>query len=431
LPPTINQTQATKTFRYLKRGVFPPEQIMRFTVGRSKEFRTINNALDKVSLGTSDHFFLQADYGLGKSHMLRAIESLAKKSNFAVTHVVMDGYAHAFNHPARYLHSILENLTIPETELKGLGKLVHYWLKSPKRESLLKWARHFNSDRELTYAILNMSTDNYDHFKRILESRHIQHKTGRSSYSIFYKKIETLGKLCHAVGLKGIVILFDEVETISTLLANIRSRLLSYEILNNFVRAKYYPYSCFFFAITPDFGFKINADGENYLNYKYQYAEGLKFVVKWLENDLNILQLLSISKTENLRLCCSLKILHEFAYAWSSSNRISDQFVEAFVDEAAKFSLTQREIIKSFVNILEVCQQNPSCEPCDELQILEPKELEQTIMCSVAAVEDEEITVYDGEHIYFLDFDDVVNDLGHSFFETGDKIEISSSLLNH
>lgn len=366
----FTQSVAKQTFRYLKRGVFPPSGIEYLTVGRMKELSLVSNALEDIANGEGGYLFLEGLYGSGKSHMLKAIESVALKTNFAVARVHFDGYTHAFNHPPRYLHCLFESLIAPKYSQIGLSELVAYWLTVSERDKLLKWAR--NSDPwELGWQIRGLAGEwygNYDHrtyYKSKIDCRDIQHKNG--NHHLLCDKLRTRQKLCQAVDISGIVLLFDEVESIATLLANIICRLLSYEILDELTTTKRLPYCYFVFAVTPDLSKKIHDDDWQYQYYKQQYPNGCRFASKWMNDHFTRLEIKKISKIDNIQLCLRLRKLHEFAYSWSATERISDSFIESFIDEADRHSLLQRDIIKSFVNILEICQQNPSCHPDKEL----------------------------------------------------------------
>jgi len=61
--------------------------------------------------------------------------------------------------------------------------------------------------------------------------------------------------------------------------------------------------------------------------------------------------------------------LHEYAYSWKSTSRLPNDFAESFLDEAEKNSLQQRDIVRSFVNLLDTCQLHPLCNPASELSL--------------------------------------------------------------
>ena len=90
----------------------------------------------------------------------------------------------------------------------------------------------------------------------------------------------------------------------------------------------------------------------------------------WVENKPNLLQITKISTADNKDLCHRIMGLHEYAYSWSANGRISSAFIESYIDEAERHSLLERDIVRSFVNILDICQQHLSCNPSQELSLV-------------------------------------------------------------
>ena len=378
----FTQSQARQAFRYLKRGVCPPENINFFTVGLANELYSIRGALESIRSGAikAKSYFLEAPYGYGKSHVMKAIESIALEQGFAVIQVTNDGYDRAFNHPTRYIHHLYESLSVPGLSTRGLGDVVSHLLSGPQRNSLLHWANTPGVRWGIGYHIRQMAniSDSADSFyyKYLINSRDIQRRSGTYYYHLLYERLKTLADLCRAIGLNGLVALFDEIESIATLLRNVLSRLRSYEILGKLSDSREFPYCCFCFAVTPDFGWKIeNRDYPNqYRHYKDYYGgyyrDGCEFMEAWVENKPNLLQITKISTTDNVELCHKLMGLHEHAYSWSANVRISSAFIESYIDEAERHSLLERDIVRSFVNILDVCQQHSSCNPSQELSLV-------------------------------------------------------------
>jgi hypothetical protein len=371
---TLSREQARQAFQYLKRGVTPQEGIEYFTVGRCNELQILGGLLNETAGGASSHLFLEADYGAGKSHFLKASESAALKVGLAVSWVTIDGYNHAFNHPSRYLHSLLENLRVPTLPHRGLASLCQYWLSNGERENLFRWAVREGPSR-FQQAVWSMAMG-YDEDKSaalsdrsIIESRDIQFKSGRHYFSDVYARIKMVVKLCLAVGLKGCLFLFDEVECISTLLQNIRSHLISYEILCELAASRQFAHSMFIFATTPDFSRRLAEDSCMSAAYGGEYSVAVSFIDRWRRQCVNRLSLTRISRNENETLFLRLRDMHGYAYAWKPAERLADDLVRAFVEAGYRYALGEREIVKAFVNLLEVCHQHPFSIPAKELML--------------------------------------------------------------
>lgn len=362
----LTQLSARCAVEQLKRGVFPPDEIEHFTAGRSSECCAIASALKEAEQGANRHLFLEASYGLGKSHMLKVAESVSLRKGFAVCWVTNDGYAHAFNHPTRYLHTFLENMRFPGIPRPGLAQACSHWLKNSERERLLTWSNG-RPRSSLQWPVRRLSEetsdDDYkDYYLSTLESRDLQYRNCTPNmFEEVCNRITATTSLCRAVGLNGTVFLFDEVESIATLLSSIRSRLLSYQVLNTFIDARKFPNSCFIFATTLDFDTRIKNEFQVYNGYAYEYSGGKRFVEKWLAQELNVAKLKYVGITDNRRLLNSIRAAHSQAYQWAGADKISDDFIDRFLQKVQ--SQPQREITRGFVHVLEICQQNPECSP--------------------------------------------------------------------
>lgn len=349
-----------RAFRYLKRGVFPPESIDEFTFGRATELAAIEKRLDDVQGGSSRHAFVEGTYGHGKSHALKAIEAIALRKGFAVSWVTLDGQNHAFNHPTRYFHSLLENLRVPGLPTRGLSSLVRYWLRGRESSSIVTWAKETSS--WLHYAVLeyqrflNAREEPY-HLDSWIESRDIANKNGKSWFNSISHRIQVTGSLLRAVGFSGVVYLFDELETVATLLWGVRQRYLSYEFLNLLIDGRKHSYCFFAFAATPDFGMKLVSDRIYQEYYASEYADGCRFIQKWHEASVDLMQLRKLNRSDVVNLCKRLRGYHEEAFMWNVNERFSDKFLEGFVNDTERLNMGIRDVIKAFVHLLEIAEQ--------------------------------------------------------------------------
>jgi hypothetical protein len=368
-----------RAFRYLKRGVFPPESIDEFTFGRAAELATVECHLDDAREGLTRHIFVEAPYGQGKSHMLKAIEAIALRKGFGVSWVTLDGYSHACNHPTRYLHSFLENLRVPNSPIRGLASLVKSWLGGEKSEPVASWIRQaapwwFRYHMEKFQRSLDVTQD-VPLLCSWIESRDIAHRNGKPWFDLADQRMQATGALLRAAGFSGVVYLFDELETVATLLSSIRQRFLSYEFLNILIDGRKHPHCFVAFAATPDFGFKVELDrlelDRPYVGFRADYPEGCRFINKWHASSIDLAKLRPLSKTDLTRLCIRLRGFHEEAFAWSMNGKFSDDFLEVFVAATVDRNMGIRETIKAIVNLFELAEQHPSADLEGALELSE------------------------------------------------------------
>lgn len=361
-----------RTFRYLKRGVFPPESIDDFTLGRGAELAAINSRLEDVQGGSSRHVFIEGAYGRGKSHMLKAIEAIALRKGFGVCWVTLDGQNHACNHPTRYLHSLLESLRVPGSAIRGLASLAKYWLRGEKSDQVVAWARQSTS--WLSYPIFAYqrnpdAAEESSTFNAWIESRDITHKNGKLWFDMVRQRMQATAALLRAVGLNGIVYLFDELETVATLLSSARQRFLSYAFLNLLIDGRKHPHCFFAFAATPDFGIKLTLDSRYTEHYENEYSDACRFVQKWQGSSVDTMELRRLKRGDVVNLCRRLRGYHEEAFMWSLSGRFSDQFLDVFVSETERLNMGTRDVIRSMVHLLELAEQHPTVDVEDALLI--------------------------------------------------------------
>jgi hypothetical protein len=332
-----------------------------FTVGRGAELSEIETRLDLVKQGAARHVFLEGDYGTGKSHLLKAIESIALREGFAVSWVTLDGQNHPCNHPARYFHSFLENLRVSSPPTRGLASLVRQWLCFANTEALIDFAQ--KSESWLKYPVLEIhrrptALGEAPYLNALLESRAIMFKGGKEAFQLVSERIAETAGLVRAAGFEGVVYLFDELETVATLLSSIRQRYLSYEFLNILTDRRKHPWCFFAFAATPDFGAKVEEDRVFRFSYAQEYPDGCRFIQKWNETALDVLQLKPIGRKYTATLCKLLRNYHGEAFSWKSQNSISDTLIERFMDEVRHLNMGTREAVRSFVQLLDICEQH-------------------------------------------------------------------------
>ena len=356
-----------RVFRYLKRGVFPPDWIDEFTFGRKATLDAIDSRLEEVKCGSSRHAFVEGSYGRGKSHVLKAVESIALRKGFAVSWVTLDGMNHACNHPTRYFHSFLENLRAPQSHARGLSSLVKRWIKEDRATAVVTWARQF-APWWLGYPILQFlkcpeAIEDDDHnLNSILESRDIMHRDGRLWFDRVAQRMDATADLSCVAGFSGVVYLFDELETVATLLSSVRQRLLSYEFLNLLIDGRKHPHCFFVFAATPDFDRRVRADKECQQWYTSDYPEGCRFIQKWCDSSIDLMQLRKLTRSDITDVCHRLRACHEEAFNWNVRESISDHVIDRFVHKAESLDMGIRETIKSFVHLLEVGEQHRNAD---------------------------------------------------------------------
>src|SRR5207245_1103641 len=126
------------------------------------------------------------------------------------------------------------------------------------------------------------------------------------------KDIDTLAR---AVGLKGLVIEFDEFEDVLTNLKNIDHKQSAFWNLFQFYEGKRFP-GVSFFAVTPEFVHKCKVELQSKGLWDYDYSQFEK---------LPTFEMSPLRTTELMELTGRIITTHGIAYDWESENLVKPQ----------------------------------------------------------------------------------------------------------
>ena len=86
----FDRPTAERIIEQLRYGVPPPEYVRAFTVGRGTQLRALEKSLGHPSGDRGSALLVKANYGGGKSHLLRVVREMALEAGYAVSLVVID-----------------------------------------------------------------------------------------------------------------------------------------------------------------------------------------------------------------------------------------------------------------------------------------------------------------------------------------------------
>lgn len=250
--------KAHRMIEAFRLGIVPTQDVADFTFGREREINLISSALTSLSNGKGGTIIFEGEYGTGKSHLLEYIRSQALKKNFLVSSVELSTEETAPARPKRIYRELIANLRYlsnnqkPITNnhieagfrdlmrdavtqykepdylgikehiffapvLKRLSKIDDQSLKS---EVFWQW---IEAESTKEYAV--GTTTKADKFKspyRITGGLNIPALYDFSTASDFYcYLISGLSYLSRKLNYNGLVLLLDEVETITFLWNNL------------------------------------------------------------------------------------------------------------------------------------------------------------------------------------------------------------------
>lgn len=407
----IKPKEATSIINSLVGGVVPKIGVQHITVGRTEEIEAFITALNDVKNGHSIAKFWIGDFGSGKSFMLHLLNTVALKQKFVVANAdfTPDNRLYANDGKSVLLYSaIMDNIAI-QTKPEGgaLQTLLEKWIE----QVISKTAQENNislvdiRNEEYLGLIQNsiMKTINEitevggfdfgsvivkyyegyiknDEFLRrnALKWLKGEYKTkteARQDLGVreiindqnFYDMLKNFCKLFVSMGYSGFMINLDEAINLYKISTSVM-REKNYEkiltIYNDCFQGKV---SNLFinFAGTREF-----LENERRGLFSYQALKSRLQTNKFETLEMRdfaqpVIKLTPLDHNEIFVLLKKLKLIFDFNY--KAEINISDEEISAFMEEmfnkpgASEF-LTPREVIRDFLNILNIIRQNPNVD---------------------------------------------------------------------
>jgi len=407
----IKPKEATSIINSLVGGVVPKIGIQHITVGRSEEIKAVVQSMEEVKDGQSIVKFWIGDFGSGKSFMMHLISTVALKQKFVVTHAdfTPDNRLYSNDWKAIGLYSTLvDNISI-QTKPDGgaLPILLEKWIDKIIMETANENKIPLTEIRNGSYVDLiqnNLMTtikeitdvggfdfgmvilkyyEGYvkgdDPLRRNalkwLKGEYRTKTEARQDLGVreiindlnYYNMLKNFCKLFVSLGYSGFMVNLDEAVNlykIST--ASMREK--NYEkiltIYNDCLQGKVR--NLFFnFAGTREFLvnerrglFSYNALKTRLQTNKYESDDIRDFAQP-------VITLTPLDNNEIFVLLIKLKEIFNFHY--KTNLIISDEYIQSFMEDlfnkpGAKEFLTPREVIRNFLNVLNLIRQNPAID---------------------------------------------------------------------
>lgn len=227
---TLTQISSKRLLEAFRLGVVPHQNIEYFTFGRAYEISEIKQSLAELKEGKGGVYLIEGVYGSGKTHLLEYARHLSLKHNLVTTYCELSTQETPLHRPKRVYRELIYNLRYIKGEneycfrdllrqaikiemtdhcfltpvLKRLESIDSSDLKS---EVFWQW---IEGESTKNYAIDPLSPF------RIRGGQKIPALYDFSTATDFYSFILTgLSFLAHELGFGGLVIILDEVETIT------------------------------------------------------------------------------------------------------------------------------------------------------------------------------------------------------------------------
>ena len=407
----IKPKEATSIINSLIGGVVPKIGVQHITVGRSEEINAFVSALEDVKNGHSMVKFWIGDYGSGKSFMLHLLNTVALKQKFVVANAdfTPDNRLYSNDGKGVALYSaLMDNLAI-QTKPEGgaLPTLLEKWIEQVitktaeenkisltdiRNEQYLKLIqtnimKTINEITDVGGFDFGMVVMKYyegyikddEHLRRNalkwLKGEYRTKTEAKQDLGVrevindlnYYDMLKNFCKLFVNMGYSGFMVNLDEAINLYKISTSVM-REKNYEkiltIYNDCFQGKV-TNLLFNFAGTKEVLenerrglFSYNALKSRLETNKFETAEIRDFAQP-------VIRLMPLDHNEIFVLLKKLKAIFDFNY--KTEIDISDNQVQQFMEElfnkpgASEF-LTPREVIRDFLNILNIIRQNPTVD---------------------------------------------------------------------
>lgn len=382
----------------LRLGIPPDGFVRYFTVGRISEITQLTARLQQ---GKSGALLLKANYGSGKSHLLRFIRESALKEGFAISSVTLDAKsAVRFSRMDQILGAIWRGLEIPnapgskgvspfldfvcqQARSRKTGVLTGEWekitnnnkwdfspvLDSPAnfialrawfsgrcdRDVIEDWLYQAGkyTTRQISHELVHKTRMCFTKELSITSTFKWQHYRVNSmifnfksdAYAQCWSTLRDINRLARAAGLKGLIILFDEFEDVLSNIANIEHQKIAFQNLFQFFASSQFT-GMSFFAVTPEF---VDKCKDRLLKKGYWDYDYSKF------DSLPTFEMSPLEPTNLQELALKIKEMHGIAYSWDTNLTSIRLGIQSIVQKSASMAIQDRtrQTIKEVVQFLD------------------------------------------------------------------------------
>jgi hypothetical protein len=228
----IDTIQARRMIEAFRLGIVPHQDVESFTFGREKPIAVLDGALANLARGQGDVFMVEGEYGSGKTHLLEYVHHRALASGMVTSLVQFDPAEVSPHRPKRVYREIVHNLRyIKEATEHGFRDLLrsgtsldmkdHVFL-GPVLAKLCRVDAGQQQSEVFWQWIEGESTKEYATEQkspfRVKGGQRIPALYDFSTAADLYCNILSgLSWMARELGMKGLVLLVDEAETVTHL----------------------------------------------------------------------------------------------------------------------------------------------------------------------------------------------------------------------
>jgi hypothetical protein len=250
----LTPPRAERVIESLRNGIPPTGLVAEFTVGRKEELLELEALLNSETNTGGPGHLITANYGSGKTHLLRVIQEKALQGDYIVANVTIDANnGMRFNRMDQILGRIYQSLESRKATGRGIDVVFDdlAQISTPQKVAQIRPGVVQGYAR---YWVGNYAWVNKDDIRNRLHNLSVVDRNywSKNQYETSWMAIENLNHLAQLAGHPGVVLLFDEFEDVFQNLNNIQWQQVAFENFFRFFEDFHFP-GLAFFAVTPDF----------------------------------------------------------------------------------------------------------------------------------------------------------------------------------
>jgi hypothetical protein len=407
----IKPKEATAIINSLVGGVVPKMGVQHITVGRSEEINAAIAALEDVKSGHSIVKFWIGDFGSGKSFMLHLLNTVALKQKFVVSNADFTPETRLYSNDGKALSlytAIMDNIAI-QTKPEGgaLPTLLEKWIEQVivktseenhislvdirKRQyhhlvenNIMKTVNEITEVGGFDFGTVVIKyyrgyIDGNDELRRNalkwLKGEYHTKTEARQDLGVreiindlnYYDMLKNFCKLFVSIGYSGFMVNLDEMINIYKISTSIMREKNYEKILTIYNDCLQGQVANLFFNFA---GTKEVLENSRRGFFSYDALKTRLAINKFETAEIRdfaqpVIRLMPLNYNEIFVLLKKLKNI--FDYNYKVEIHISDREIQQFMEEifnrpgASEF-LTPREVIRDFLNILNIIRQNPTVD---------------------------------------------------------------------
>ena len=387
----------------LREGKAPEQSTGYMLIGRKEEMDEFKRLLgEDVKKGKAVTKFINAQYGMGKSLLLRRVEEIAIENNFVASYI--DLHKRAADIPFNKFEIVYTKIVqgLRSKLSRSFKGIIDTWLLNLKNKARDELDNPLRSEDPIVIKLMNESLEpvreHSNAFADVLESYYQGLKTGndeKANYAIAWLKgdpnmpankrreigvkgtitkeesfnfLKALTTFIKSIGYYGLVVLIDEAENIMNLTTgnlregaygNIKTLYDNEHGLENIM---------FIFAGTPE----LFQEGERKGIWSYDALhERTKDVLPFKNIREPVIELEGLERDELKEVSDKIIKMHALAYAWDPKDRMNPVLEEIlnYYEERAVLTggkVIPRDFIRAFVGALDTIQLHPDIYQTEE-----------------------------------------------------------------